>query len=54
MAIARITRISGAITLLITIFSLSLPACPKYSAGTVIGESEVWGLVGHNWGYLTQ
>ena len=38
MAIARITRISGAITLLITIFSLSLPAYAKYSGGT--GESN--------------
>ena len=36
MAIARITRISGAITLLITIFSLSLPAYAKYGGG--IGE----------------
>ncbi len=34
MAIARITRISGAITLLITIFSLSFPAYAKYSGGT--------------------
>jgi hypothetical protein len=34
MAIARITRISGAITLLITIFSLSLPAYAQYSGGT--------------------
>ena len=34
MAIARITRIPGAITLLITIFSLSLPAYAKYSGGT--------------------
>jgi hypothetical protein len=34
MAILRITRISGVITLLITIFSLSLPAYAKYSGGT--------------------
>jgi len=33
MAIARITRISGAITLLITIFSLSLPAQGQYGGG---------------------
>ena len=38
MAIARITRTSGAITLLITIFSLCLPAYAKYSGGT--GESN--------------
>ena len=34
MAIPRITRISGAITLLITIFSLSLPAYTQYSSST--------------------
>ncbi|MHC4328422.1 MAG: GLUG motif-containing protein [Planctomycetota bacterium] len=34
MTIARIKRISGAITFLITIFSLSLPAYAKYSGGT--------------------
>ena len=34
MATARISRIPGAITLLITILSLSLPAYAKYSGGT--------------------
>ena len=34
MAIMKITRISGAITLLITVFSLSLPAYARYSGGT--------------------